>query len=326
MLRGVPTAPFTSLVTSSGWLAEIEHWAAAQLAVAGLPPVREWQQLRVRPWSTLLRSVGAASQVWLKAPCTAARFEPQLAVLLAEAFPASCAQPIAIEPHRGWLLTADHGASLADADGAAPWPELLELGARLQRASSPHEQAFLNTGLPDHRPATVPGHYDAALGRLAQLPPRDPHRPTDGELDRLTAARSVVDRASERLVASGFAATWQHGDLHPANAARVGAGLRLFDLGDGQWAHPFELLGVPEECLARASAPSFDHAIARYLAAWDCSPRAFAQLRPALRVSYAVNRATTWLDCLAEATPQEWEQWGSAPLEYLRRIPTIRFT
>lgn len=280
----------------------------------------------MRPWSTVLHGNSADGRVWLKAPCAAARFEPQLATLLAEHFPASCPAPLAIDSDRGWLLSADHGAVLGDEGDPARWRELLELAARLQRACVTLGPELLDVGLPDHSPARLATHYDDALRRLAALPDAAAHRPTRAELEQLSASRSTVIRAAARLQASGFPCTWQHGDLHPANALRGDGHLRLLDFGDGQWAHPFELLAVPEECLARDGQPEFNEVIPSYLDAWECSSRAFAELRSALRVSYAVNRATTWLGCLAEATPAEWDQWGNAPLDYLRRIPTARFT
>lgn len=264
-------------------------------------------------------------RVWIKAPCEAARFEPQLAELLAARFPLSCPPPLAIDAEHGWLLSDDLGSMLGDV-GDAPWHELLVLAAELQRECIALEPDLLAAGLPDHSPSRVADHYDAALRRLTSLPAAAPHRPSNGELDQLRAARATVTVAAAQLEASAFPPSWQHGDLHPGNAARADGDLKLLDFGDGQWAHPFELLAVPEECLALDPHRDFTDVISGYLDVWECSPHAFAELRPALRVTYAVNRATTWLDCLAEATPAEWAQWGNAPLEHLRRIPAVRFT
>lgn len=336
-LRLVPAdLAFTQRVTSATWLGEAAAWLDAALADRGLTRTSQLEQPRVRPWSTLLRANTTGRPVWFKATCASASFEPRLLTTLTQLAPNQFNAPLATDHRRGWLATFEHEPALAERSEpptADTWRELLATAAELQRVLAGSADQLLAAGLPDHRPETLPARLRQLVDELSTAPSgtateqsvagvRDAGPViTSDRADRILGSIDRVKRAADRLAESPFTASWQHGDLHPGNVYRSdGGSLHLFDLGDGQLAHPFEALAVPAECLALPGTPDFDDVIDQYLAAWECDRNVFDTLWPDVQIAFAVNRAATWLACLAEATPEEWAQWGNAPTDYLTRL------
>ena len=60
-------------------------------------------------------------------------------------------------------------------------------------------------------------------------------------------------------------------------------------------------------------------AITDYLARRE-RERFMAELVAAAVVTQPVNRSSTWWECLAEATQEEWAEWGEAPARHLVNV------
>ena len=45
-----------------------------------------------------------------------------------------------------------------------------------------------------------------------------------------------------------------------------------------------------------------------------------SELMRAAVVTQPVNRSLTWWECLAEATEEEWREWGEAPVRHLANV------
>lgn len=327
-------AAFSDTVTSAAWRADTADWVAGALARRGVHVVAPPEQPRVRPWSTQLVVPTDAGRYWFKATCRAAAFEPALQALLAGVAPDAVDAPVAVDADRGWMLTADRGATLRDRRDPTPadWSTLLTGFARLQQALVGHGDALRATGLPDCSPGTVPARLDAVLALLQGFPAGHPARPDEHTLARLHAARDAV-AAAATLAASPLPSSLQHGDLHPGNVFEVDGALRVFDLGDAQWAHPLEVLEV-SSAVSRDAGTDWAPVERSYRRAWDawCAERSLPQagtsddapawddLRRAAGVTHAVNRAWTWCRALAEATEAEWDDWGEAPGRHLVRV------
>ncbi|MGW9630881.1 phosphotransferase [Agromyces sp. NPDC055520] len=326
--------PFSARVSSDAWRREADAWIGETVAVLG-GRVLAVTQPRVRPWSTQLVAEtelpDGPGQFWFKANCRAQSFEPALQSSIATLLPGSVMAPVAIDPERGWMITADHGVTLGDARGEAgasadDWLVAVEEWTGVQRAVAARAAEFIALGVPDCSPATVPQRFELMLERVLGLPAGHPSAPDADTAAALRAARPGVADAVATLVASGLPATLQHGDLHPWNvfAAAPGEGgrLRAFDFGDAQWAHPAEAVLIPIAIMEHAGldpAPVVD-AFHRAWAGDTDADADWAAVLAAAEISQAVNRSLTWWDCLAEANDDETAEWGEAMLRHLSRV------
>ncbi|MCD5347606.1 phosphotransferase [Agromyces sp. S2-1-8] len=328
---GESNAPFSVEVSSEAWRAEADRWIAESLAGRDVVVVGT-RQPRVRPWSTQLvvevAGPSGAARYWFKANCRAQSFEPALQARLATLLPGDVDAPIAADPSRGWMLTADRGATLADRHdpAAEDWSRVIDEWARVQRSLAGRSAEVLGAGVPDCSPGTVPARFAELLGLVLALPTGHPSAPDAATAASLVAAADRVALAAEALDEGGLPATLQHGDLHPGNVFAsddASDGLRLFDFGDAQWAHPVEALLVPRAVMEyRGIDP--EPVVAGFREAWADVARfddaEWARLVAAAETTHAVNRAHTWWGCLAQATDDETAEWGEAVLRHLSRV------
>lgn len=319
----VPSAPpaFSELVASEQWWQDVAGWAEDALSRLGLRIRGPLTRHRTRPWSTQVLVPTDQGLAWFKASCAAMRFEPALQSALARFVPEAVEPPLAIDPARGWMLTAEHPRSIAEQgeETAEHWRSLILLAARTQRRLVEHRETLLATGLPDCSPGTVPDRFDQLLDALMSLPPQRPSHLCAEEAELLRSRRGELVEACAALEQSPFPVTFQHGDLHLHNAYADGR-LRLFDFGDAQWASAVEALAVPFAIVSGQERARWEELVASYLKEWDIDHTAGGVAWNAAHFTHAVNRAFTWWRCLATATPQEWEQWGEAPLAHLREM------
>ena len=315
--------PFSERVVGADWRQEAEAWIRAQLDLHGDTLSGPIEQPRVRPWSTQLTVPTAGGRLWFKANCAAFAFEPRLHDELSRLAPDSVDGPYATQPDQGWLLTRDRGSTLGDSHEPTvdDWRLVLGEAAELQRTMAAEPETVLATGLPDCSPATVVDRFDRLLEILADLPEDDPSH-LDADLgSRLRTQRPALVDAVATLEESSLPSTWQHGDIHPWNVFAVAPGsLRIFDFGDGQWAHAAELLSVPYGWITQRTSLSWPDVLDAYCDVWGVTP---AELEPqwaATGLTQPVNRAMTWWTCLAEASAAEWKTWGEAPLHHLSRV------
>lgn len=327
--------PFSAEVTSTDWRDAATDWASSALAPLGAR-ITAVAQPRVRPWSTQLvvdaEQGGAAARFWFKANCRAQAFEPGLQAFLASVLPDAVAPPVAVDPDRGWMLTADHGATLKEARGdagatAGDWLEVVAEWALVQRALVDRGTEIAGIGVPDCSPETVPARFEVMLERVLALPAGHPSAPDRATASDLRGARARVAEAASTLAGSGLPATLQHGDLHPGNVFATGADepgpLRVFDFGDAQWAHPVEAILIPMAVMEHGGLdPAPVEAAFRraWAEAGTLDDASWAELVAAAEVTQAVNRSLTWWDCLAESDEQETAEWGEAVLRHLVRV------
>jgi hypothetical protein len=312
--------PFSERVGHDDWRREAEAWVRAELERVGVDVTGPIVQPRIRPWSTQLTAPTTSGQVWFKANCPYLAFEPRLQDVLAGIAPDAVDAPIAVDPDRGWMLTADRGTTLGDTHEptADDWGQVLRGAAALQRVVVANEDAVLGTGLPDCRPSTVPGRFSRLVEIFAGLPDDHPaHVPPELET-RLRAARGAVEDAAQQLDESSLPSTWQHGDLHPWNV--FAADGRLFDFGDGQWAHAAEVLCVPYGWIMQRGEVPWPALLEEYADAWGVSPADLESQWQATSLTQPVNRTVLWWGVLQEATAAEWAQWGDSILHHLTGV------
>ncbi|MFV2019939.1 phosphotransferase [Micromonospora sp. LOL_023] len=247
--------------------------------------------------------------------------------------------PLATHPVRGWLLTADAGATLRDAleqrrggadaprdaDAELPhWVALLEQYADLQRALAPRAEEMVALGVPDQRPDRLP----TLLADLLD----DPSVRTGLGPDRVAAVTATtpdVARWCAELAADGMPVSLQHDDLHDGNVFVTGddatAPYRFFDWGDASVAHPFGTL------LVTLSSASYGFGLApgdpwlsrlrdAYLSGWPGDGAALRRSATlACRVT-RISRALSWRRALDRAASPLDDDVRDAPAEWLAEL------
>lgn len=304
-------------------------WARERLAERGVRDVGEPERVKASAWSLVYRiPTGAdahaegpdagAGAVWFKANGGDTRYEAGLARALADWVPEQVLTPLAVEVDRGWQLLPDGGTPLreraANTDPRA-WERFAAGYADLQRRVTPYAEKLLALGVPDHRPAAMPGHFDALRDDPAAVIPA-PRRAA------LAALRGRYADACARLAEAGPASTVQHDDLHsnnvlPGGDLRAGvAGDRFFDWGDASVGHPFTSLLVALRSLTDTfGVPDDDPVVCRfrdaYLEPWGLG-RDGRELATLAVWTGTVGRALAWRRALVAAGPADLAEYGGA--------------
>ncbi|KQU70562.1 hypothetical protein ASD62_05595 [Phycicoccus sp. Root563] len=313
---------FSTRVAGEAWRGEATRWVEEELRRVGRRVTGPLEQPRIRPWSTQLVVPTDRGRVWFKANCASAAFEPAVHAALARLEPTEVEAPLAVDAGRGWMITADRGATLGDSRDATleDWQGLLTAAATVQRRTAAHRDELVGAGLPDCSPPTVPARYLWLVDELAALPDGHPSHLTAEEAGSLRSRIGDVEAAVAALVAGPLPSSLEHGDLHPRNVFVVDGALRFFDFGDAQWAHVLEVLAVPHGYSTRVTHHPWDALLDAYARVWaDVLDRdSLESLMGPAMVTHAVNRSFTWLGAIRGAQPDELAEWGDSPLYYLR--------
>ena len=314
--------PFSQRVADPAWRTAATIWIEEQVRDRGRTLTGRVEQTRIRPWSTQLVVPTDAGRWWFKAGCGSMAFEPALHELLVELTPHSVAPLIAVDSDRGWLLTADQGSTLLDdrEPTVEDWRRVVRAIAEAQRDLVGHRDRLLAIGLPHCAPHTTVDRFDRLVEVYSELPEEHPAHVTADLAARLRAARPRLVDAVGRLEDSSLPATWQHGDLHPGNAFLRDGQTRLFDFGDSQWAHALETLMVPFGVVTDLSDLPWAPILAEFAETWGVAVSGLERDWPDVALTHAVNRSLTWWRCLAEATAQDWQEWGEAPRVHLLEV------
>ncbi|MFY0408123.1 phosphotransferase [Solicola sp. PLA-1-18] len=309
------------------WRDEATGWIDDVLASHRIIRTGDVEQPRVRPWSTQLVAPTDRGRVWFKANSPHMGHEPALVDALADLLPRRVRAPLGTDAARGWMLCSDEGPRLDETPVTADtWCSLLRDAATMQRALVDHGERLLATGLPDLRPSRLAAVTDDLLQTLAALPPEHPSHLDAGTAARVQARLPRLGEAIGVLREGPVPSTLQHGDLHPGNVfARRddGAAWRIFDFGDAQWAHPFEVLVVPVRVATEELGPDAAvRLVESYLEVWDdLAPR--AELRRLVRAAafaHAVPRALTWWQATRTMTEDETRTWGVPVRAWIERL------
>ncbi|MEV0715883.1 phosphotransferase [Asanoa sp. NPDC050611] len=297
------------------WRAAAEAWIADHLDEPVTGPI---ELTRVRPWSVSLRVPTARGPFWFKANTFGCRYEAALASALAWWAPGSVLVPVAIDADRGWLLTADAGPILREsAPTPDDWAALLATYGELQRTLAPRADEMTGLGVPDVRPAALPGLLADLLA--------DPAVRADLGAARLAAVQGVAPAFADwcaELASDGLGASLQHDDLHDGNVFTSG---RFFDWGDASVAHPFGTLLVTLSSAGYAfdlkpGAPELLRLRDAYLSGWPGDPAALRRSATlACRVT-RVSRALSWRRALDRSALPLDDDVRTAPAEWLAEL------
>jgi hypothetical protein len=225
-------------------------------------------------------------------------------------------------PGSGWSLLPDGGPilrSLPDDEVLARWERILPEYAQFQRGMAGRVDDMVTHGVPDDRPAHMPGRLAALLGDPEVLLVGQPGGLTQAQLQDLHALEARHAGWCAQLDAAGVPPSLEHGDLHDGNVFVRSSGYAIFDWGDACVTHPFASLLVALNAIAyrfhlEPGAAELVRLRDAYLEPWaDVGNRGdFAEIvRLATRV-HKVGRAVSWNRALSSVPPAERGEYGDA--------------
>ncbi|MBG6190847.1 hypothetical protein IWX64_001799 [Arthrobacter sp. CAN_A212] len=317
---------------SPAWHQEIQLWITQVLQNCDLAQTGPLEQVRIRFWSTQVTVPTDHGQLWFKENNPGQFAEAAIVARLAELAPDHVAAPLAIEPAKGWMLTPDHGKTLASLKSAdyRLWILVVTGFADFQLQLVPHGLPLAAAGLVSMDPAIAGNFASNQLLLHTGLPPDHPLHLSAQATDGIYASIPALEEAARSVAALGVPLSLQHNDLHADNAFIPGATtapLRFFDFGDSYWAHPFSSLYVPltvmqEQWQTTSDDPRIQAVITAYLERWtDYAPLAELRLavEPALKLA-RLHRYGSWLRLLIHADDASMSQYGPHALKYLRTL------
>ena len=299
-------------------------WVRARLDEQGRSVLGEVEQPHVYPWSTVLRVPTAEGPVWFKASARGTAYEVPLLTALGSWCPKRVLVSLAADADRGWLLLPDGGTTLRVAQGGqtdvAHWEKVLVEYAELQRLLAARAEEMVALGVPDLRPAALPGHLADLLADEPALMVDEPDGITSADLARLRSEQDRFAQSCGELAATGVPSSVQHDDLHDANIFLPydGSGpYRVFDWGDASVAHPFTTLLVTLRVVAHFGklpngAPELFRLRDAYIEAWT-GEHDRSTLLEACRLALLtgpLGRALSYRRSLLDATPSARARHG----------------
>jgi hypothetical protein len=306
------------------WRSRAEAWIAAELDRAGLEPDGAPAEVKIRPWSAVLRAPTSAGDVFFKANLPALGNEPALTRVLHRIDPEHVLPVLAEEPAELWMLQRDGGPTMRERFGGGDdldrWERMLALYAELQVRASAHADDLLGAGVPDRRPAELRRLFEGVVVAERGLPDSSEKLSEPERAHLLGLAGRVAELAAE-LAASGVPASIDHSDLHSGNVLARGDRYVFFDWHEGALTHPFFSMVVASRWLAHkhgVEPGSTQDARLRdaYLDAWT-GYASRESLRTTLDVALRIGpltRALGWmrvLEGLPHAAQGEWAENAS---------------
>jgi len=293
-----------------GWRARAQAWIEAQVDRA----VGEAEEVKIRPWSAVLRQPTGAGDVYFKANLPALANEPGLTRLLHRISPKHVLDVLADEPAEGWMLQADGGPTmrgrLDGTDDLARWERMLAVYAEVQVHAAGRADELVAEGAPDRRLPELRRVFEELVARKEEA--------------MLPLAGRVAELAGE-LDAYGLPATIDHSDLHAGNVLAPGDRYVIFDWHEGAVTHPFFSMMVATRWLEHNHGVEPGGADDRrlrdaYLEPW-AAYGSRAELRVALGLALRLGpltRALGWdrvLGSMPTAAAGEWAEHLSGWLE-----------
>lgn len=234
---GSPPPPLRPRWARPGWRVRASAWMRAALEAADRPLLDEPRPFFLRGISALLRAPTAAGDVFLKAVFPPFHPEPVATQLLAERFPATVPNVVAVDADEGWLLIDDLASPWVGELPADQRTDGLRAGARalvgMQRALVDDLEPFLATGCPRRPLADLARQMDAALG-----PEGVAHVEGVVSDDRRARAVGATRTAVARVEELDFPDTIVHGDFHAGNAAFKDGRVTIIDWSDTAISNP----------------------------------------------------------------------------------------
>ena len=300
------------------WRAEAETWIRERAQVTG--PI---EQPHVYPWSTVLRVPTADGDLWFKAVAPVHAFEPELGVLLTEAFADRVTELLAIDAERRWMLMRDAGTRLRELDGAGlrVWEAVLPRYAEIQIALAPRAAELLELGVPDQRLSGLADEVEALLENDEALLLDEHEGLTSAQREELRARIPELRALIEELQTAAIPETIQHDDLHDGQIFVRDGQHVIADWGDSCVSQPFHTLTVTLRALAwRHGLEPGAEPLLRLRDAYLEPYGASAALAGLAYRTGTLARALAWHRHLQAREPEHWDREDAESVPYGLRL------
>lgn len=317
---------------SAEWRSQVQTWVTQVLSTFNIEQTGPTSGPRIRFWSVQLTIPTDHGTLWFKENNPGQFQEASIAAALSEVAPDHVVSPLAIEPTKGWMLSPDHGATLATLESTdyALWSRVVTDFAGLQQQVAPHGKRLFAAGLVGMEPGIAANFVSNQLLLHIGLPQEHPLHLSAEDADGIYASVPGVEDAASQLNSLGVPLSLEHNDLHSNNAFIPGTStdpLRFIDFGDSFWAHPLSSLYVPLQVMketwkVQADDPRIRRVLSAYLQRWTAYAPMDAlrdALEPALQLA-RINRYASWLRLLIHADDESMKQYGPHALEQLRTL------
>jgi hypothetical protein len=313
-----------------GWRGRAEAWIATELARAGLEPDGLPEEVKIRPWSAVLRAPTRTGDVFFKANLPALGNEPALTRVLHRIDPQHVLPVLADEPAELWMLQRDGGPTMRSRldgrDDIARWELMLGLYAELQVRASAHVPELLAAGAPDRRPAALRGLFEQVVAAERGLSDSS-EKLSEPERARLLGLAGKVEQLAGELAASGAPASIDHSDLHAGNVLAPGQGYVFFDWHEAAVTHPFFSMVVATRWLAKnhgvepgsAQDTRLRDAYLDAFTGYASRDSLRAALDLALRIG-PLTRALGWVRVLEGLPPAAQGEWAEHASGWVRDL------
>ena len=192
-----PTPHPVELWKSAAWKSQVESWVSQVLATFNIEQTGPVSEPRIRFWSVLLTIPTDHGKLWFKENNPGQFQEASIVAALAEIAPDRVVTPLAIEPTRGWLISPDHGATLATLASRdyALWARVVTDFAELQQQVAPHKDRLLGAGLVSLAPGIAGNFVSNQLLLHTGLPEEHPLHLNAGQADGIYASVPAIEDA-----------------------------------------------------------------------------------------------------------------------------------
>jgi hypothetical protein len=290
------------------WLQQATAWIQLQLAAVGRHSTGPVELVHQRPWSAFARLATDKGTVYFKAPAPP-YFEAPLTQALARWRPDCTVRLLGVDLDRGWLLSADAGATLRSASPSVEqiehWLKILPLYVELQLQMVDHVPELLAIGMIDRRLAKLSQQYDQLMEAVEDLRVGLAPGLSSEEYRSLRDLRSRVVVLCDQLASYGLPETLTHEEVHDANVLVSGDRYIFTDWSDSSISHPFFTMLVTIRAAAHRlrlaeDGPEMQRLRDAYLEPWT-KFETRGKLTAAFEIAYRlamVNRALSWQQAL----------------------------
>lgn len=194
------------------WREQVQRWIDLVLESVQLEATGPLEQARIRFWSTQLTVPTNLGKLWFKENNPGQFQEAAIVGCLSELVPDHIAAPLAIKPTKGWMLSPDHGKTLASLKPGDHqlWARVVTDFADLQQKLTPHRGPLTTAGLVGMDPG-IAGNFAANQLLLhTGLPPEHPLHLSAKAADGVHAAIPRLEEAAAALTAVGVPLSLEH--------------------------------------------------------------------------------------------------------------------
>jgi hypothetical protein len=273
-----------------------------------------------------------AGAFYFKAAAGWSLHEPRLMQWLADGYPDSFPQVVAVDADRGWLLQreADGGAlPLNEVREEEEWYRAVRRLAEIQVDCSRRTRELRALGCPHRGLEILARRIPRLCADTGAMMPGEPEGLGRREIAQMANLAPTLLALCEELASRELPDSVEHGDLNPGNVLSTLSGPVYLDWSDASLSHPFFSM-APLMAEAAAVLPAASHELRRrmrnsYLAPWRAvaGPDSLTRAFEIAQVLAPVHLAATVHAEMLPVAGQRWELAAAVPRNLRRTLQLL---